>query len=130
MKPVRVLICDDSLGFPTLVETWLRDDGRFEVVGRASGGEQAKALVAEHHPDVIMLDLLLPDVPDPKVLVSELRALQPSLRVLLVSSLQTELLEEAGRRAGVDGVCHKGATASVLTDRLYALAPDSHGANA
>ena len=126
---MRVLICDDSLGFPTLVETWLRDDGRFEVVGRANGGEQAKALVAEHHPDVILLDLLLPDAPDPPKLVSALRALYPPLRVLLVSSLQSDLLEEAARSAGADGVAHKGATSAELTDRLYAVA-QSEGAGA
>ena len=129
MSPSRVLICDDSLGFPTLVETWLRDDGRFEVVGRANGGEQAKTLAAELYPDVILLDLLLPDAPDPPKLVSELRAIHPPLRVLIVSSLQTDLLEQAARSAGADGVSHKGATASELTDRLFAVAK-GEGANA
>ena len=124
MTPVRVLICDDSIGFPTLVGTWLRDDGRFAVVGRANGGEEAKEMVAAQHPDVILLDLLLPDAPDPPKLVSELRALHPALRVLLVSSLQADLLEEAARSAGADGVAHKGATAAELTDKLYAVARD------
>ena len=130
MTPVRVLICDDSLGFPTLVETWLRDDGRFEVVGRANGGEQAKAMVAEQHPDVILLDLLLPDAPDPPRLVEELRERHPPLRVLIVSSLQTELLIEAARSAHADGISHKGATATELTDRLFAVAGGSEEVSA
>jgi two-component system response regulator (stage 0 sporulation protein A) len=128
MSAVRVLICDDSLGFPTLVETWLRDDERFEVVGRANGGEQAKEQVAQQHPDVILLDLLLPDAPDPPKLVSELRTLYPALRVMIVSSLQAELLQEAAHAAGADGHIHKGATAAELTGRLYAVArPDGGG---
>jgi DNA-binding NarL/FixJ family response regulator len=119
---IRVLICDDSLGFPTLLQTWLRDDGRFEVVGQATGGEQAKALVAAEHPDAIVLDLLLPDVPDPPALVADLRALHEPLRVLIISSLATDLLDEAAAAAGADGWCSKGATASELTDKLYAVA--------
>jgi two-component system OmpR family response regulator len=120
--PYRVLICDDSLGFPTLAQTWLRADGRFEVVGLAKGGEQAKRMVPEHAPDVIVLDLLLPDVPDPVALVRQLRDLHPGLRVLLVSSLHAEQLAAAGEAAGVEDVCNKGATAQELTDRLYAVA--------
>jgi len=116
----RVLICDDSLGFPSLVRTWLRSDGRFEVVGLAPGGVEAKRLVAEDQPDLLVLDLLLPDVPDPPEFVRELRALHPGLRILLVSSLRMDELRNAAQAAGVDGVCSKGATARELTDALYA----------
>ena len=116
----RVLICDDSLGFPSLVRTWLRSDGRFEVVGLAPGGIEAKRLVAEQAPDLLLLDLLLPDVPDPPQLVRELRMLHPGLRILLVSSLRMEELRNAAQATGVDGVCSKGATAQELTDALYA----------
>jgi two-component system response regulator (stage 0 sporulation protein A) len=118
----RVLVCDDSLGFPTLVQTWLRDDGRFDVVGLAKGGEEAKRLVASERPDLLVLDLLLPDVPDTPVLVAELRRSHPPLRIMLVSSLQMEQLEAAADASGVDGVCNKGASAGELTERLYAIA--------
>jgi DNA-binding NarL/FixJ family response regulator len=128
LPPIRVLICDDSLGFPTLLQTWLRDDGRFEVVGRATGGEQAKTLVADESPDAIVLDLLLPDVPDPPTLVRDLRALHPGLRVLIISSLARDLLEEAATAAGADGWVNKGATATELTNQLYAVASSGEGA--
>ena len=120
--PWRVLICDDSLGFPTLIRTWLRDDARFEPVGVAKTAEEARVLVPEQRPDVLVLDLLLPDSADPSQLVRELRTLHPGMRIMLVSSLQQDALEERGRDVGADGVCTKGATAEVLTDRLYAVA--------
>lgn len=128
MAPIRVLICDDSLGFPTLLQTWLRDDGRFEVVGRATGGEQAKELVAASSPDVIVLDLLLPDVPDPTDLVRALRELHPGLRVLIISSLANDLLDAAASAARADGWINKGATATELTNQLYAVASSGEGA--
>lgn len=119
---IRVLICDDSLGFPTLVRTWLRNDGRFEVTGLATGGEQAKRMVAEDPPDAIVLDLVLPDVADPAVLAAELRTIHPPLRILLVSSLHAEALESAAAATTADGVSNKSATADELADRLYAVA--------
>lgn len=121
-EPLRVVICDDSLGFPALVRTWLRSDGRFEVVGVAAGGEAAKQLVAEQRADVIVLDLVLPDAPDPVVLVRELRERRPGLRVMMVSSLRLDGLRNAAEAAGADGVCGKGATAQELADALYAVA--------
>ena len=120
--PWRVLICDDSLGFPTLIRTWLREDARFEPVGVAKSAAEARELVPEHRPDVLVLDLLLPDAPDPAQLVRALREAHPPLRIMLVSSLQQDALEERGLAAGADGVCTKGATAEVLTERLYAVA--------
>lgn len=125
----RVLVCDDSLGFPTLVQTWLREDGRFEVVGLAKGGEEAKRIVATERPDLLVLDLLLPDVPDTTVLVRDLRVLHPGLRIMLISSLQMERLEAAAAAAGVEGVCNKGASAAELADRLYAIADGSSTQN-
>lgn len=119
---VRVLICDDSLGFPTLVQTWLRMDGRFAVTGLARGGEEARRMVARDPPDVLALDLVLPDVADPALLVRELRERHPPLRIVMVSSLHNEALEQAAAAAGVDGTCNKGATPEELCDRLYAVA--------
>ena len=118
----RVLVCDDSLGFPTLVQTWLRDDGRFDVIGLVKTGTQARDAVEAERPDLIVLDLLLPDSPDPADLVRRLREAHPPLRVLMVSSLHPEALEDAGRAAGADGVCNKGAAAAELAERLYAIA--------
>jgi len=123
-ESLNVLVCDDSLGFPTLVQTWLREDGRFTVVGLATGGEEAKAMVAEHRPDLIVLDLVLPDAPDSPKLVAALRALHLPLRVLLVSSMHGERLEAAAQAAGADGFCSKGAKPEELTGSLFAIASD------
>ena len=119
---VRVAICDDSLGFPYLVSAWLESDPRFVRVGLADAGEPLKTLVAAEKPDVVMLDLVLPDVVDSSVLVRELRRLHPRVRVVLVSSLAEDALAAAAASAGVEAYLNKSATAEALCDLLYRVA--------
>ncbi len=117
----RVLVCDDSLGFPALVASWLRADDRFEHVGTAESGQELLKLAAATPADAVVLDLVLPDVENPGALVRDLRGLQPGIRVLLVSSLQAAELARAAEAAGVDGHLHKLTTAAEFCDRLAAL---------
>ena len=119
---VRVLICDDSLGFPALVTAWLTDDDRFEHAGTARTGTELLDLATTTPADAILLDLVLPDVENPASLVGQLRRLLPGVKVLLVSSLAVAELERAAAAAGVDGWAHKAITAADLTDRLYEVA--------
>ena len=119
---VRVLICDDSMGFPALVRAWLEDDDRFEHVGTATDGTELLELASTVEADAVVLDLVLPDVDSPVTLVAQLREKLPGVRILLVSSLAVAELERAASAAGVDGFCHKAVTAQALTDQLYRIA--------
>ena len=119
---VRVLICDDSFGFPTIVLGWLNDDPRFEHVGTAETGAQLLRMSDQVDVDAILLDLVLPDVDNPAQLVAELRRRRPAVRILLVSSLAVSELERAAEAAGADGFCHKAITAEDLGDALYDVA--------
>ena len=126
-----VLIVDDSLGFPSLVRTWLQQDGGFDVVGIAPTAAQGKRMLAELRPELLVLDLVLPDSPDPVARVAEMRALHPAVRIVLVSSLQLEQLRNAGEATGVDAVCHKGSTPDELVGVAYDVleAPGSETQN-
>ena len=119
---VRVLICDDSMGFPALVTAWLDDDDRFEHAGTAKTGTELLDLAHTTPADAIVLDLVLPDVENPATLVRQLRDRLPEVRILLVSSLAVAELERAAEAAGVDGWAHKAITAADLTDKLYEVA--------
>lgn len=119
---VRVLICDDSLGFPALVGSWMRSDDRFELVGTAASGTELRELAAVTEADALVLDYVLPDVDNPAALVADLREVQPDLRILLVSSLPGAELARAAQAAGVDGHCHKVTTAAAFGDVLHAVA--------
>lgn len=115
---IRVVVCDDSTGFRALVGAWLRADDELELVGAVSGGEALKDAVATLHPDVALLDLVLPDVDDPTALIAELRATAPDLRVVMMSSLLTDELEREATAAHADAFSHKATTGPKLCELL------------
>ena len=124
--PLRVLVCDDSLGFPALVAAWLKADERFEHVGTAADGGELLRLADAVTADAVVLDLVLPDVSNPRALVADLRRRQPGIKVLLVSSLAANLLERAAHAAGVDGHLHKVTNAGEMGDALMRItAPET-----
>jgi|SRR5215207_1999465 len=59
--PPRIVIVDDDPTFLTTVRTLLEADG-FEVVGEALNGVEGVATVEELKPDVVLLDVNLPDI--------------------------------------------------------------------
>lgn len=117
-----MVVIDDSLGFPSLVRTWLHQDGRFEVVGMAPGAVRGRELVAELGPDVVLLDLVLPDAPDPVAVIAKLREAHPAAAIVLVSSLPPEHLLHAAKVTGADAICHKGSAPEELVGAVYAAA--------
>jgi two-component system response regulator DesR len=119
---VRVVMCDDSFGFRSLVRARLRADDRLELVGMAEDVGQLRRLLPSTRPDVVLLDLVLPDGDDPVALVAELRAAKPGLRIVLVSSLVAGELERTAASAGVDSYANKATTGPELCDLLWRVA--------
>jgi len=60
--PVRVVITDDEQDVRLLVRAALRFDERTEVVGEASNGREAVDVVKATRPDVVLLDLRMPEL--------------------------------------------------------------------
>lgn len=86
---VRVLLVDDAPEARRLVRTALRFRGGFEVVGEASTGVAAITLVEQLDPDVVVLDLGLPDIAGRDIL-SGLREKRPTVKVVVFSGYEPE----------------------------------------
>lgn len=102
-EKIRVAVCDDARAVKFFLRTVLEEDGDMEVVSTSSGGQEALAALAEHPADILLLDLLLPDVPEPADLVGEIRERWPQTAILLMSNLPASLLEKEAQRLGTDG---------------------------
>ncbi|CAN7670424.1 chemotaxis response regulator protein-glutamate methylesterase [Aminobacter aminovorans] len=85
MKPVRVLIVDDSATMRTLLSAVLRLDPAIEVVGHAADPLEARTKIKELNPDVITLDVEMPNMNGLEFLEKIMR-LRP-MPVIMVSSL-------------------------------------------
>jgi CheY-like chemotaxis protein len=80
--PVRVLVADDSDQMVGLVASWLEDDGYAVVT--ATTGQQALDVAAVHHPDVVLLDLIMPP-PDGFEVCTKLKSLPHPPDIILMT---------------------------------------------
>lgn len=121
MKPIRVLVVDDSAFARKVLRELLSQDPELTVVGVARDGAEALEKIADLKPDVITLDLIMPDVDG----LAVLRALPPqgAPRVIVVSitAAEAELAIEALEQGAIDLVTKPTALA---TDRLYDIGPE------
>ena len=96
----RVLVVDDHASFRRCARAFLTAEG-FEVVGEAGDGASAVSLAAELEPDLLVLDVQLPDI-DGFEVASRVLAHDPDLAIVLVSSRGAgeygPLIERSGAR--------------------------------
>jgi CheY-like chemotaxis protein len=86
---IRVLLVDDMVEVRRLVRLALRVRGSFEVVAEAGDGTEAVRLAAETRPDIVVLDLGLPDLAGQEVL-SHIRRSSPDSKVVVFSGLDPQ----------------------------------------
>jgi NarL family two-component system response regulator LiaR len=102
---VRVLIADDHRLILDGIRKALEDDGGFEIVGETQSGTQVLPLVSRTNPELVLLDLRMPNM-DGLACLDELKRRHPDVKVIMLSaSTSPELIETALRR---------GATAYIL----------------
>ncbi|HJQ43566.1 MAG TPA: response regulator [Jatrophihabitantaceae bacterium] len=113
--PIRVLLVDDVPEVRRLVRTALRFRGLFSVVGEAANGRDAIALTAELLPDVVVLDLGLPDLAGREVLTG-IREQTPDTKVVVFSGIEPR--DSADIAEHVDGYAMKDSQLDYLVDLL------------
>ncbi|MEJ8756740.1 response regulator [Pontibacter sp. H259] len=86
----RILIVDDSFYMRTMLKNMLTDAG-YEVVGEAPNGQTALELAKETKPDLVTLDVILPDNTGLDVLKG-IKADQPDMKVIIVSAVGQEVI--------------------------------------
>lgn len=86
----RILIVDDSFYMRTMLKNMLTDAG-YEVVGEAANGQQALEMATDTKPDLITLDVILPDNTGLDVLKG-LRQQSPDSKVVMCSAVGQEVI--------------------------------------
>jgi two-component system chemotaxis response regulator CheB len=116
---IKVLVVDDSAFARKVIREVLSADGRIEVVGIARDGLDALEKIASLAPDVVTLDLVMPNLDGIGVL-DALRARTDAPRVVVVTMSDADsALGVAALTSGAFDVVHKPT--ALATDRLYEL---------
>ena len=105
---VRVLIADDHPVFRFGLRTLLKADPAMEVVGEAMNGEDAIAQAASLHPDVILMDLNMPEMNGIEA-IRRVLANHPQVHILVLTMFDDDDSVFAAMRAGARGYLLKGA---------------------
>ena len=120
-KRIRVLVVDDSAFARKVIREVLSRDAEIEVVGIARDGLEALEKIGELKPDVVTLDLLMPELDGLGVLRALPSESAPSVVIVSVSGSETELAIEALQNGAVELVTKP---TPLPTDRLYELSSD------
>jgi DNA-binding NarL/FixJ family response regulator len=112
----RVLIVDDHASFRTCTRTLLESEG-YDVVGEAADGESAVALAAKLEPELVLLDIQLPDI-DGFAVAEQLLANRPRLQIVLVSSRDRSSYGPLIDRCGARGFLSKGDVSGAALESL------------
>ncbi len=92
----KILICDDALFMRTLIRKALEPLG-YDVVGEAENGAQAIAMARELKPDLMTLDIVMPEM-DGITALERIRKEEPGIRVVMVTAVdQREYMQKAMR---------------------------------
>jgi len=117
---LRVLLADDSPRLIQTVKPFLEQEG-FDVVGEAGDGRRAVDLARAHHPDVAVLDLVMPRMTGLEA-ADEIRQLSPGTGVLVLTAHCEEYQVLAALRGGVRGYVVKSRVAEDLPPAIREVA--------
>lgn len=119
VAPLRILVVDDNADIRVLVSFALSRDPTFVLVGEAENGEMALAFVAQHRPDVVIMDLMMPLVGG-LAATREIKRESPSTKVLVLTSLNDDETISAAFVNGADFFLDKRDIATRLVPAIRA----------
>ncbi len=119
MDPVRVLIVDDHPVVREGFRTMLGTDQALEIAGEACDGLEAVAKVAELEPDVVLMDVVMPNLDGIRA-TERIKAERPSTVVIMLTIYANDAYVVDAIRAGASGYLLKDASRDLLIHTIRA----------
>lgn len=115
MPPIRILLADDHRMFRQGLRELLERRSSFEVVGEASTGREVLARAAELKPDVVLLDIQMPEL-DGVAAARQLAQAHPEIKVIMLTMYRQDQHLFEAIKAGARAYLLKDADADELVD--------------
>ncbi|MBC6448753.1 response regulator [Actinokineospora xionganensis] len=120
---IRIMVVDDHPVVRDGVSLLLRSDPAMQLVGAAESGRTAIERIVELAPDLVLLDLRMPDMLAPEVII-ELRKVQPSARIVVFTAHSDHQGLRAALEAGANGCLLKDVAGTDLVSALRRVLRD------
>ena len=117
MRKIKLLIVDDHAVVRQGLRGFLELQDDFEIVGEGSNGVEAVSLAAELKPDIVLLDLVMPEM-DGIEATRRMRLADPAARILILSSFSSDDNVLPAIRAGAMGYVLKDIDPDDLAEAL------------
>lgn len=119
-KPLSVLIVDDNDIMRTLLRAILRNDERFDVIGEARNGLSAVDMTRRLKPQVVCLDVVMPEM-DGLEALREIKREFPDTRVVMITGTPSPANVQEAMNLGANGFIIKPFNAARIIDTLSTL---------
>ena len=119
MEKVRVMIVDDSKISRTILANHLSKTN-FEVVAMAADAAEALKLYQEHNPEIVTMDMNLPDA-DGIECSKKIRGFDPDAKIVMISAMKDASLVAQGRAAGISSFLQKPVSTNDIIETLLLL---------
>jgi DNA-binding NarL/FixJ family response regulator len=116
----RILVADDSEVIRRQVRTILEPDPDLEICAEAATGLEAVQEVQRCHPDLAILDFVMPEMNGLEA-TREIKRIMPTLPVVLFTVDNTHQLERDSKQAGVDALLQKAEGSRQLPELIHTL---------
>lgn len=120
--PVRIVLADDERMVRTALRAILDAEAGLEVVGEASTGAEAVSVVRELRPDVVLMDVRMPEIDGIRATEQILATLDPAPRIVVVTTFENDAYVYEALRAGAVGFLLKRAAAEDLVQAVRLVA--------
>jgi DNA-binding NarL/FixJ family response regulator len=123
LQTPTILIADDHEIYRRGLTLFLEHEG-MKVIGYAATGRQAVMATIKHHPDILVLDIAMPDI-DGLVALTILKFLVPEIRIVVLTALPDSLYSTRAHELGADGYFSKGVDNNLLAEYIRDIATNN-----
>ncbi|MFE5867925.1 response regulator [Streptomyces roseifaciens] len=120
--PLRIVLADDERMVRTALRAILNAEEDLEVVGEATTGAEAVSVVRELRPDVVLMDVRMPEVDGIRATEQLLGGMDSPPRVIVVTTFENDSYVYDALRAGASGFLLKRSGADELVQAVRLVA--------
>ena len=114
---IRIVIADDHDMLRKGISAFLDTNADFELVGEATTGSEAVELCEKFNPDVVLMDLLMPEM-DGVTAIRQIKITHPQMQIIALSSFSERELIESALEAGANSYLLKNVPAEKLAESI------------